>query len=96
MWQGVKKVAPDMGPKLDEVMAMVTEHKRALMNDIDTMQTLDGYEDWRQKESEALSGLVQRRLNYLQNPEDCSQARKLVCRLNKVCASFHSYLSGCD
>ena len=90
VWQGIKKVAPDMGPKLDEVMSMVTEHKRALMNDIDTMQTIDGYEQWRHNEAEALSGLVQRRLNYLQNPEDCSTARKLVCRLNKVCVLNHT------
>lgn len=84
IWQNIKKAAPDMGPKLDEVMGVVSEHKRALINDMDTLRTLDGYERWRHKESEELSDLVQRRLHYLQHPEDCSTARKLVCRLNKV------------
>lgn len=84
MWQNIKNAAPDMGPKMDEVTGVIAEQKRSLMNDIDTMRTIDGYEHWRHKESDALSGLVQRRLKYLQNPDDCNTARKLVCRLNKV------------
>lgn len=84
VWQNVKKAAPEMGPKMDEVMGVMSEHKRALINDMTTLQTLDGYERWRHKESQALSDLVQRRLSYLQHPDDCGTARKLVCRLNKV------------
>lgn len=84
VWQNVKKLAPEMEPKIDDVLGVVSEHKRALLNDMDTLQTLDGYERWRHKESAALSDLVQHRLQYLQNPDDCSTARKLVCRLNKV------------
>lgn len=95
MWQNVKKLAPDMGPKMDDVMNLVSEHKRALLNDMDKLQTLDGYENWRHKESDALSGLVQRRLQYLQHPDDCSTARKLVCRLNKVCVSYQFTFNLC-
>lgn len=87
MWTVAKKTVPELGPQMDQVMGMVSENKRALLNDIDTMQGIDGYEKWRHKESASLSDLVQRRLKYLQNPEDCGTARKLVCRLNKVCSS---------
>merc|ERR1719322_505655 len=49
------------------------------------MTANDGHDDWRIAESRALSDLVQRRLTALQNPSDCSAARKLVCKLNKGC-----------
>lgn len=75
---------PDLGEYVDKVMQMTTEHKRSLMNDMDHLEKLDGYEQWRRTEAESLSDLVQRRLKHLQNPENCSTARKLICRLNKV------------
>jgi glycoprotein 6-alpha-L-fucosyltransferase len=49
------------------------------------MKKNDGYEGFRYKESQALSDLVQRRFHFLQNPSDCSTARKLVCKINKGC-----------
>lgn len=75
---------PELDAQIESMMSMAAEHKRSLINDMDRLRRLDGYEQWRQQESEQLSDLVQRRLRYLQNPADCSQARKLVCRLNKV------------
>jgi hypothetical protein len=54
------------------------------MTDMDTLSEVDGYAAWREKEANDLSDLVQRRLDYLQNPVDCGSARKLVCNLNKV------------
>lgn len=77
-------LVPGLGDNVEKVMQMTTEQKRALLNDMDQLQKIDGYEQWRRTEAESLSELVQRRLTHLQNPEDCSQARKLVCRLNKV------------
>lgn len=75
---------PDLGEYVDKVMQMTTEHKRSLINDMDHLEKIDGYEQWRRTEAENLSDLVQRRLKHLQNPENCSTARKLICRLNKV------------
>lgn len=80
-----RKNSPEIAPPLDALLSLASEHKRSLLNDINQMRASDGYEFWRYKESKDLSDLVQRRLNYLQNPEDCSTARKLVCRLNKGC-----------
>lgn len=74
----------ELGQHVRKVASKVTEHKHSLINDIDLMRTVDGYEDWRHTEEERLSDLVQRRLEYLQNPSDCSKARKIVCSMNKV------------
>lgn len=84
IWKKVQPDVPELGSYIDSVTSMVSEHKRALINDMDHLRKIDGYEKWRQTESESLSDLVQRRLTYLQNPKDCAKARKLICRLNKV------------
>ena len=49
------------------------------------LKSLDGYKEWREKESRELSDLVQKRLHVLQNPKNCNEARKIVCNLNKRC-----------
>lgn len=83
IWKNHASV-PELGEFIDKVMQMANEHKRSLLNDMDQLQKIDGYEQWRRNEAESLSDLVQRRLTHLQNPKECSRARKLVCRLNKV------------
>lgn len=79
-----KPFVPELGEHIGKVTSMTAEHKRSLVNDMDRLVKIDGYEQWREQEAQSLSDLVQRRLHYLQNPNDCSKARKLVCRLNKV------------
>ncbi len=49
----------------------------------DLGEVLDGDES--KEAASELAGLLQRRLEYLQNPPDCSRARKLVCKLAKPC-----------
>ncbi|XP_066584476.1 alpha-(1,6)-fucosyltransferase isoform X2 [Prorops nasuta] len=63
----------------------VWEHKKSLITDLDRLQKADGFNKWREKEVKDLSDLVQRRFRYLQNPSDCSKAKKLLCNLNKGC-----------
>lgn len=55
------------------------------MTDLYYLSQTDGAGDWREKEAKDLTELVQRRITYLQNPKDCSKARKLVCNINKGC-----------
>lgn len=83
-WKKIQLNVPGLGSDIDSIASMVSEHKRSLINDMDHLRKIDGYEKWRQTESESLSDLIQRRLTYLQNPKDCAKARKLICRLNKV------------
>ncbi|XP_073815042.1 alpha-(1,6)-fucosyltransferase 8 [Musca autumnalis] len=80
-----KQVDPNMKEDINNVLIMGAEHKRSLLSDMERLRQLDGYEAWRHQEAKDLSDLVQRRLRYLQNPPDCSKAKKLVCKLNKGC-----------
>ncbi|XP_012256247.2 alpha-(1,6)-fucosyltransferase [Athalia rosae] len=78
--------APEQRDKdVENALKNVWEHKKSLIQDIDRLAQVDGYQDWREKESKDLSDLVQRRFKYLQNPEDCDRAKKLICSLNKGC-----------
>lgn len=61
---------------------------RSLMKDVLTLADVDGYAEWRHKENDELTNLVQQRLFYLQNPKNCKTAKKLLCDLNKVNMSF--------
>ncbi|XP_026684824.1 alpha-(1,6)-fucosyltransferase-like [Diaphorina citri] len=76
---------PQLAGKLDRIIAETAEHKRSLLHVLGILKARDSFDDWRWKESLDLSDLVQRRLEYLQNPPDCRTARKLVCELNKGC-----------
>jgi len=74
----------ELEESIQQVLLQGAEHKRSLLSDMDHLRRVDGYEAWRHKEANDLSDLVQRRLHHLQNPSDCGNARKLVCKLNKV------------
>ena len=45
----------------------------------------DGYQNWRDTEHQLLSEMVQKRIYTLQNPQNCSNARYSVCRIDKGC-----------
>lgn len=64
---------------------LANEHRISLLNDMETLKNVDTFEAWREKEFKNLTNLIQARLHYLQNPADCNNAQKLVCRLNKGC-----------
>lgn len=57
---------------------------RVTQYDMQRLSKLDGLGAWREQEAADLSNLVQKRLHALQNPPDCSMAKKLICNLNKV------------
>ncbi|BES93248.1 Alpha-(1,6)-fucosyltransferase [Nesidiocoris tenuis] len=77
--------SPQALSQLTKILDEGIEHKRSLLRDVDRLSEEDGFNSWRLKEAVALSDLVQRRLTYLQNPSDCENAKKLVCKLNKGC-----------
>lgn len=54
------------------------------MKDVSSLTKVDGYSSWREAEAIDLAEELKRRLTALQNPEECSSARKLICNLNKV------------
>ncbi|KAF6205363.1 hypothetical protein GE061_019534 [Apolygus lucorum] len=80
-----QNVSPQITSQLSKILDEGVEHKRSLIRDVNRLSEVDGFHSWRLKEAVALSDLVQRRLSYLQNPSDCDNAKKLVCKLNKGC-----------
>ena len=81
-----QEMSKNQDPNLLSKTLSETRHRyHTMVSDFDLMTENDGHANWRQKEAKDLSDLVQRRLSALQNPPDCSKARKLVCKLNKGC-----------
>lgn len=69
---------------IHKIKMIVNDHYRSLLKDVSDLIEVDGYSIWREQESESLSNLVQKRLDELQNPSNCSLAKQLVCKLNIV------------
>lgn len=51
----------------------------------DLSEVFDMMAEWRNEHAERLSRNVQQRFRLMQNPNDCSQARRLVCDVTKLC-----------
>ncbi|XP_052441865.1 alpha-(1,6)-fucosyltransferase-like [Carassius gibelio] len=84
--QKLSHVEPSDRQKHTETLLQDLGHQqRTIMTDLQDLSQADGAGDWRQKEARDLSSLVQNRISFLQNPQDCSKARKLVCNINKGC-----------
>ncbi|CAH1263842.1 FUT8 [Branchiostoma lanceolatum] len=77
--------ASSVKDRIDNLLLDVGDHQRTILADAQRLRDADGGLAWRQQEAHALQDLVQRRLHYLQNPKDCSKAKKLLCNLNKGC-----------
>lgn len=74
-----------------QMMKNINEQYLSLLNDIDKLATVDDHAQWRRKEYIYLRTLVQKRLRFLQNPEDCSKAKKLFCNLISVNINAYKY-----
>ena len=64
-----------------EQLDLVSVHASNMQSIVDSYIS----EGWREKMSTEMTQLMQRRLNYLQNPENCDSAKKLLCRISKPC-----------
>lgn len=49
------------GRGVSESLKNLKEYKKTLLKDMEQLKLIDGYNDWREKESALLSDLVQRR-----------------------------------
>ncbi|CAD5121378.1 DgyrCDS9898 [Dimorphilus gyrociliatus] len=71
--------------KVDKILENGADHSRTIQTDLHRLYESEPMATWRKKEAEDLSDIIQRRLFYLQNPSDCSAAKKLICNINKGC-----------
>ena len=83
--ESLKKDGNHLETKVKEVLNELENREQVVLLDLEKMKETDGHDQWRQTEARDLSNLVQARLKHLQNPDDCSTAKKLVCNLNKGC-----------
>ncbi|EEB15853.1 alpha-(1,6)-fucosyltransferase, putative [Pediculus humanus corporis] len=81
----IKRTSPELTEKINNILKMTAEHKLSLMKDINGLSKEDGFSSWRKSESASLAAELEKRLKLLQNPEDCTTAKKLICNLNKGC-----------
>ena len=75
----------DIPALLNKTLFEGQHRHNSLLAVLDELSKVDGFKTWRENEAKELSDLVQKRLFALQNPEDCSTARKLICNFNKLC-----------
>lgn len=69
--------------EIPTILKQVKERKNAALIEVDLMQK--AMNELQASEMTKLQDLVQKRFNYLQNPPDCANARKIVCNINKGC-----------
>ena len=72
----------------EEIHTILKEAKsrqNIILSQFDDISLHDGYKNWREKEHIELSDIVQRRIHSIQNPQSCSDGRKLLCSLDSDC-----------
>ena len=78
---------------VDEILRDAEEQFQLLNSHLKEMEEVSNgseplqpnWKYWQRRLSNRTEGLLQRRLQYLQNPPDCQTARKLLCNVAKGC-----------
>ncbi|XP_042873706.1 alpha-(1,6)-fucosyltransferase-like [Penaeus japonicus] len=68
--------------QVNDILENLNQYLRIARYKIDQLRDADGRGEWRRREAEDLSELIQHRLRVLQNPKDCDSARKLYCEFS--------------
>ena len=79
------EIYSNISHQISKVLIEGRHRHDTLLSVLDDLSEADGYSRWRETEAIELSNLVQKRIYALQNPSDCSSAKKLVCNINKLC-----------
>ena len=88
---GLKSNTKELTQLLNKTLVQTQHRYSGILTDLNELSEVDGFKLWREKEAKELSDLVQKRLHALQNPKDCSTAKKLICKLNKGNLNFMRY-----
>ncbi|RUS68627.1 hypothetical protein EGW08_023611 [Elysia chlorotica] len=74
-----------MSENVAQLKSNLEGYRRTMLDDLDNLRRANGAEQWREQKSKELGDLVQKRFTNIQNPSDCSSAKKIVCNLHKGC-----------
>ncbi|XP_042873707.1 alpha-(1,6)-fucosyltransferase-like [Penaeus japonicus] len=69
----------DITDQMNTFLEDLNHYFRVNRHDLNLLRDSDGRGEWRRREAEDLSELIQHRLRVLQNPKDCDSAKKLYC-----------------
>ncbi len=78
----------DRRPTITSILTDVEERYNSLNYRLQKSERVSDellWPGWKSKLSSSLGDLMERRLRYLQNPSNCSAAKKLVCSIAKTC-----------
>uniref|UniRef100_A0A8C4QCX5 Alpha-(1,6)-fucosyltransferase n=1 Tax=Eptatretus burgeri TaxID=7764 RepID=A0A8C4QCX5_EPTBU len=84
----LKKLQEEASQSKDKISSLLEDmgdRHRSILIDLELLSDAGGRDEWRAREAQQLTEIVQKRLHLLQNPPECSSARKLVCNINKGC-----------
>ena len=70
---------------IETILTEAKTRKNVILSQFHDMLEHDGYNTWREKEHFELSNIVQNRIHAAQNPENCSDAKMLLCNLDSNC-----------
>ena len=69
----------------------LSDQQLVMKSEMEQLEENDGFSAWRKQEYQTLHSQVQSAITRLQNPTDCSRAKKLICHLNHHQCGF-----GCE
>lgn len=64
---------------------------RFLMSNLEVLSRNDNYDKWRQSEAKSLKKLIEKRIETLQNPKNCSKAKFLKCYIQSYSQGFGGF-----
>ena len=70
---------------IETILNEASERHHVILSQFNDMLEHDGHSSWRKKEHMELTALVQQRIYFAQNPQDCSNGKKLLCSLDSNC-----------
>ena len=80
------------GKNVAKILADLKNRQYAILSQLSDLSKYDGHNSWRIKENKELTDSVQKRLYFIQNPQNCSNAKKLLCSIDADCGfgcQFH-------
>ena len=70
---------------VEDIISEVKERKFIILAHLNMISSEQRAKSWRNETFNRLSNIVQQRLYKLQNPQNCSAAKKIMCDMEKNC-----------
>lgn len=75
----------DVQRRLGNIVEDLKGYYEAMAVDLNSLGDIGGMKEWRQGQVDKVSAMIKQRIEKLQEPSDCSKAKRLVCDIGKGC-----------